>query len=146
MPLRPCSLRPLLSVDDAGAARRVRGAAEAAALAVSVPIGGYSAARRSSFSAGRVAMTDRKIRPLPRSSIEAAALEQVRSVRMPVEFLSSFRPRHLVFCPFGWLFLATKKTVLVSAARFSHPPAGITIILGLKISLILLSLLDFSYL
>jgi hypothetical protein len=121
MPLRPCSLRPLLSVDDAGAARRVRGAAEAAVLAVSVPIGGYSAARRSSFSAGRVAMTDRKIRPLPRSSIEAAALEQVRSVRMPVEFLSSFHPRHLVFCPFGWLFFSNKKNRSCFSCEIQSP-------------------------
>jgi hypothetical protein len=73
---------PLLFVDDAGAARWVRGAAAAAALAESVPIGGYRAARRSSFSAGRLAMTDRKMRPLPRSSIEVAAPGQVVNTKI----------------------------------------------------------------
>jgi hypothetical protein len=95
---------PLLFVDDAGAARRVKGAAAAAVLAEFVPIGGYSAARRSSFSAGRVAMTDRKMGPLPRSSIEVAAPGQVRFVCAPIESLSYFRPRHLVFAPLAGLF------------------------------------------
>ena len=58
---------------DVGVGARVRGAA--AALAESVPIGGYST--KSSFSAGRMAMTDRKARPLP-LTVEAAP-GQVRS-------------------------------------------------------------------
>lgn len=63
---------------DVGVAGRVSGAA--AALAESVPIGGYRT--KSSFSAGRMAMTDRKMRPLPRS-IEAAPGQ----VRSSVKFL-----------------------------------------------------------
>jgi hypothetical protein len=47
----------------------VRGAAAAAALAESVPIGGYSS--KSTFPSGRVALTERKARPLPRN-LEAA--------------------------------------------------------------------------
>ncbi|CAN6219980.1 unnamed protein product [Urochloa humidicola] len=54
---------------DMGVTGRARGAA-AATLPESVPIGGYST--KSSFSAGRMAMTDRKPRPLPRT-IEAAS-------------------------------------------------------------------------
>ena len=61
-----------------GVAARVRGAV--AALAESVPIGGYST--KSSFSAGRMAMTDRKARPLPRT-LEAAPGQ----VRSSLEFL-----------------------------------------------------------
>uniref|UniRef100_A0A0E0EGB1 Thioredoxin domain-containing protein n=1 Tax=Oryza meridionalis TaxID=40149 RepID=A0A0E0EGB1_9ORYZ len=52
-----------------GFAGRVRGAAAAAALAESVPIGGYSS--KSTFPSGRVALTERKARPLPRN-LEAA--------------------------------------------------------------------------
>uniref|UniRef100_A0A0E0LPX1 Thioredoxin domain-containing protein n=1 Tax=Oryza punctata TaxID=4537 RepID=A0A0E0LPX1_ORYPU len=51
-----------------GFAGRARGAA-AAALAESVPIGGYSS--KSTFPGGRVALTERKARPLPRN-LEAA--------------------------------------------------------------------------
>jgi hypothetical protein len=68
---------------DVGVAARVRGAA--AALAESVPIGGYST--KSSFSAGRMAMTDRKARQGPRS-VEAAP-GQVRSSVEFVFFLAS---------------------------------------------------------
>lgn len=58
---------------DVGVAARARGAAKAA-LAESLPVGGY--ATKSSFSAGRMSVSDRKPRPLSRS-LEAAASGQM---------------------------------------------------------------------
>ncbi|KAG0546371.1 hypothetical protein BDA96_02G441900 [Sorghum bicolor] len=64
---------------DVGVAGRARGAAKAA-LAESLPVGGY--ATKSSFSAGRMSVSDRKPRPLSRN-LEAAAAPGQMNLSFP---------------------------------------------------------------